>query len=332
MRREDEPISNAAPPQKFPTATSKESATELKKLETLDAAALERLRQKSPSLKPASGLTAFLKQGLSQAGSGQNKSIFGLMFTLPAISLSLYQKLRARFNSADEEAFPEGTWQFYTQFNLREDPARHANETEGFQRAMTTLADEVDQITAWVHRCSITLFEYESLLENEWVERTLLRLVHEAISEAVVEQMTVSRIGIHVNPNAPEFANLKEDIRQNEIERIEIEAEDIKRNFGLAKLPDAWIKRRPFGRPPDSAKETYPQYRRRLFLEFLAQAAERLPATMGATIWDHYYDLSSTALPRLPKTDEHSVRPLSRNFNKTKSRRFRSGRQRSAWC
>lgn len=297
----DEPALTPSAGQKFPTTTSKESETELKKLETLDTATLEKLRQKSPSLKPASGLTAFLKQGLSQAGSGQNKSIFGLMFTLPAISLSLYQKLRARLSSSGAEAFPEGTWQFYTQFNLREDPARHANETEGFHRAITTLATEVDQITTWIHRCSITLFEYESLLENEWVERTLLRLIHEAISEAVVEQMTVSRIGIHANPNAPEFADLKEDIRQNEIERIEIEAEDIKRNFGLANLPETWIKRRPFGKPPDSAKETYPQYRRRLFLEFLAEAAERLPATMGATVWDRYYDLSSTAMPAYQK-------------------------------
>ena len=279
-------------------------------LNTLDAATLETLRQRSTNIKPVSGLKAFLKQGLSQADSGQSKGIFGLMFTLPAISLTLYQRLRSSLNKSNEEAFPEGTWQFYTQFNMREDPARHANETDGFHRSITSRASEIDQATAWASRCITTLFEYETLLENEWVERTLLRLIHEAIAEAVADQITMEQVGINVDPNSTEFQTVRESIWQNEIERIEIQTEDIKRNFSLADLAGAWIKKRPYRKledtsddiqPQQSSGETYPQYRRRLFLEFLAEAAERLPSTMGATIWDRYYELSSTALPAYQK-------------------------------
>ena len=44
-------------------------------------------------------------------------------------------------------------------------------------------------------------------------------------------------------------------------------------------------------------QETYPQYRRKLFLEFLVEVADRMPTQMGAMIWDRYHELSSTALP-----------------------------------
>ncbi|MFQ5577782.1 MAG: hypothetical protein ACE5G8_12440, partial [Anaerolineae bacterium] len=158
-------------------------------------------------------------------------------------------------------------------------------------------ASEVDQAAAWVFQCLTTIFEYESLLENEWVERTLLHLVHEAIAEAVVARMVAARVGEHVRPGSAEFEAAARSIREHDLERVELETEEFKQALGLSNLAWEWIKKRPYRKPADHLHETYPQYRRKLFLEFLVSVADKLPARMGALIWDRYHDLSSTALP-----------------------------------
>ena len=84
-----------------------------------------------------------------------------------------------------ESAFPEGVWQFYAGYALREDTARHTNETHGFD----TLLDQhniqlnaVDRLTAWLMASVICLHQYNSLLENEWKERVSLSLLEESSS------------------------------------------------------------------------------------------------------------------------------------------------------
>ncbi|RME50413.1 MAG: hypothetical protein D6796_02990, partial [Caldilineae bacterium] len=274
------------------------SAAQLRELAALDAETLEKLRRQSPALRPASGVTTFLQQGLAQAYNQRGKGLFGLLLTLPAIGLSAYQAFRSVVRRQSvEDAFPEGTWQFYTQFGLREDPARHANETEGFHQAIPPDASLVDQATAWAFQCITTIFEYESLLENEWVERILLHLVHEAITEAVIDKLTNLRLGGRVDYQSAEFQAMRRQVQETEVEQIELETEQLKQNLGLENLEWAWVTRRPYRKPRNHPLETYPQYRRKLFLEFLSEAAEKLPASMGAVIWDRYHELSATALP-----------------------------------
>lgn len=269
----------------------------LQNLDTLNLSTLEKLRAQSPALQSATGFREFLQQGMTQAGSSQARGLFGAMFTLPAVLLTAYQKIWDLVRGDEAEAFPEGTWQFYTQFGLREDSARHANETDGFHRALPVYASEVDQLTAWVSQCILMLFSYETLLENEWVERTLLRLIHEELAEAVVERLALARAGEKLRHNPAALQAYKSSLWQQDIERIEFETAQYKRSLNLHQMEWEWVKRRPYRRPLQVTDETYAQYRRRKFLEYLVDLSDRLSPQMGARIWDRYYDLASTALP-----------------------------------
>jgi hypothetical protein len=91
-----------------------------------------------------------------------------------------YQKPLALAGKDVESAFPDGSWQFYAEFGLREDAARHCAETVGFQRAD---ASDVDALTAWVATALQTLFSYDDLLANEWDERMLLRTLDTIVEE-----------------------------------------------------------------------------------------------------------------------------------------------------
>lgn len=114
-----------------------------------------------------------------------DKAVYGAMFAGPAAVIMGYQKLLQLAGKDVDATFPNGTWQFYLEFALREDSARHASETIGFQRAITAaqlVLSEVDTLTAWIMAALVTLQTYERLLENEWRERvatTLLRQVVE---------------------------------------------------------------------------------------------------------------------------------------------------------
>ena len=68
------------------------------------------------------------------------RTIYGTLFVGPAAVLSAYQKLLTLTGKDPESAFPDGLWQFYLEFALREDTARHTNETLGFQQALRTHA------------------------------------------------------------------------------------------------------------------------------------------------------------------------------------------------
>lgn len=106
-----------------------------------------------------------------------DKAVYGAVFAGPAAVIFGYQKLLQLAGKDIDAAFPEGTWQFYLEYALREDTARHANETTGFQRSLAahqvTIADS-DALTAWIMAAMITLSHYSRLLENEWRERVYL--------------------------------------------------------------------------------------------------------------------------------------------------------------
>jgi hypothetical protein len=267
---------------------------------------------------PARDLLAFMKSGFSQLEGRSissedsdgnlltllkrideviGKGLFGTIVAGPAFLLAGWQKLLEIVGVESEDAFPQGTWQFYSEFGLREDPARHANETIGFHEAVPVDAEEVDLISAWLYQIILTLFEYDALLENEWSERVLLRLIDESLDDAVAEELGRSLRPEWDRLPPEEQEQVIRQVRREQPEQIEIGREERKRELGVQELNSGWIKRRPYKRDMSVEGETYPQYRRRIFLSYLADMSEKLPPEMGAGIWEEYHRRSETELP-----------------------------------
>lgn len=157
--------------------------------------------------------------------------VAGALFAGPAAVIWGYQSMLRLVGKTPEDAFPDGTWQFYVDYALREDTARHANETHGFDTRLRqhdiTLSLE-DRITAWLMAVIHGLHEYNALLHNEWYERVSLHLLY---------GLTGGQRG----------------------------AERYAHAYRL------WETQRPYTRETDSrADETYAQYRRRTFDAYLA--------------------------------------------------------------
>lgn len=179
-----------------------------------------------------------LFKGVEQA---LDKAVYGAFFAGPAAVIWGYQNLLKLAGKDPEDAFPEGTWQFYVDYALREDTARHANETYGFdtllKRHQIRLTN-VDRITAWVMTAIYTLHQYDDLLANEWRERAYIYLLRE---------INASR------PEAARYAHLYRD----------------------------WEKQRPYKRQTDTDPEdTYPLYRQKKFHHFLETAMHDLPPAL----------------------------------------------------
>ncbi|MCC7445822.1 MAG: hypothetical protein IT324_00325 [Anaerolineae bacterium] len=107
-------------------------------------------------------------------------------FVLPATVLAAYQRLLKLIGKNLEAAFPDGTWQFYVEYGLREDSARHACETTGFHTAVQDEGlnlNEPDELAAWAAAAIWLLHHYDSLLANEWHEHTRLKYLAERLSD-----------------------------------------------------------------------------------------------------------------------------------------------------
>ncbi len=108
---------------------------------------------------------------------------YGAIFAGPAAIIWGYQNLLKLAGKDQESAFPEGIWQFYVDYALREDTARHANETYGFDSLLeqnNIQLNEVDRLTAWAMSAVTCLHQYQALLAGEWYERTALWFLQEA--------------------------------------------------------------------------------------------------------------------------------------------------------
>jgi len=151
-----------------------------------------------------------------------------------------YQNLLKLAGKDAEESFPEGVWQFYADYALREDTARHSNETHGFdtllQQHHIQLSD-VDRLTAWVMASITCLTQFDALLENEWRER---------VSIAILRELT----SLLATP-----------------ERY------------LEHLSD-WQRQRPYRRDSEAAGLTYTQYRQSRFDRFIEDVLSPLPASI----------------------------------------------------
>ena len=194
---------------------------------------LARLSERRPPLKTIRTDINLLFKGVEQV---LDKAIYGAFFAGPAAVIWGYQNLLKLAGKDPEDSFPEGTWQFYADYALRDDTARHANETHGFDTILNQhqiRLSAADRITAWVMGAIHCLHQYDALLENEWRERTYTTLLRE---------LTRSE------PDAARYARLYRD----------------------------WEMQRPYARGSDAARDDYPTYRRIKFDRFLEDAMRDL--------------------------------------------------------
>ncbi|MEW5959421.1 MAG: hypothetical protein AB1801_16990, partial [Chloroflexota bacterium] len=195
---------------------------------------LARLSERKPPLQTVRRDINLLFKGVEQV---LDKAVYSAFFAGPAAVIWGYQNLLKLAGKDPDDSFPEGTWQFYVDYALREDTARHANETHGFDTMLNVhqlRLSEVDRLTAWVMAVIHCLHQYPHLLENEWRER---------VYTALLAEITAAE------SDAARYAHLYR----------------------------AWEKQRPYRRGPDSAaSDTYPTYRRRKFDHFLGEAIRDL--------------------------------------------------------
>jgi hypothetical protein len=178
-------------------------------------------------------------------------TVYGTLMVGPAAVLAAYQKLLTLTGKDPDSAFPEGLWQFYLEFAMREDGARHANETIGFQKALLNYGlalSEGDQLAAWVCAAGQIYFQYDDLLHNEWRERIYLHLVNQVVTEA-----------------------------------------NLGHKLSFKRLPQAWAAQRPYHRGQDASQaENFAAYRRRRFDNFLQSRLSLLPEAQKSELLTAY--------------------------------------------
>ncbi len=161
-----------------------------------------------------------------------DKAVYGAFFAGPAAIIWGYQNLLKLSGKDVENTFPEGVWQFYVDYAMREDTARHANETHGFDTLLKKYQVQlplVDRTTAWVMACIQALHQYHEWLANEWRERTYTHLLQTLTAD---------------QPDADQYA----------------------------KIYAKWLPHIPYQRGADvDPSQNYAAYRRRAFDHFLAE-------------------------------------------------------------
>jgi len=201
---------------------------------------LARLPGRTPPLQTVRRDIGLLFRGVEQM---LDRAIYSTMFAGPAAVIWGYQNLLRLAGKDPEDSFPEGIWQFYVDYALRDDTARHATETHGFDTALRQhhiQISAVDRITAWSMTAIHCLHQYDHLLANEWRERMAL---------ALLCRLTSGRPGLN----------------------------------SYTQLYTDWLKQIPYQRGRDAgAEEDYPHYRRRKFDIFLNQTLRDLPADLRA--------------------------------------------------
>ncbi len=167
---------------------------------------VEQMADEVSSVLPAGNVPAMILSGLARLSGRQSpasarrdinilfkgvelaldKAVYSTFFAGPAAVIWGYQHLLKLAGKNPEDAFPEGVWQFYVDYALREDTARHANETHGFDSLLSHHGMNlpyVDRLTAWVMAAIKCLHQYPMFLENEWRERVYIRLLNEVTAD-----------------------------------------------------------------------------------------------------------------------------------------------------
>lgn len=154
---------------------------------------------KAQQVRPRAEAPAQRKFNIRQLGV---QAVYIGLIAVPAVVLQAYHAVRTMLTS-QPMGYPEGSWQFYLHFGLREDLAHHTNETTGYYTSRPANASDLDDLTAWVMTVMQFLWGYNDLMGVIWDEWTTLRLVSEVAQEAGLTQ-------------TPAFKNL---LRQWEITR-----------------------------------------------------------------------------------------------------------------
>lgn len=234
-------------------------------------AEIEALQREVAGIVPAGNIVALVTSGLTslkgrKLSTGQAQSdvsallrgievlpstLFGTFFVPTAAILSAYQTLLTLTGKDEETAFPDGLWQFYLEFAMREDGAHHANETTGFQTALQQHGlnlSPANQLAAWICAISQLYFQYDDILHCEWQEQVYLHQFEQRVSEAELGHKT-----------------------------------------RFQQLAKAWAAQRPYGRGHDAQpEENYAAYRRRRFQEFLAGRLKYLPIELQDKLQEAY--------------------------------------------
>ncbi len=257
------------------------SYQELTRVSNRPPAEVEALQKEVADIIPAGNIVALVTSGLlrlrgrtistNQAQSDvsallrsmemlpRNIAIYGTFFAAPAFVLSAYQKLLTLTGKDPDSAFPDGLWQFYLEFALREDSAHHTNETLGFQSALARYGlqtSSADQLAAWVCAVSQIYFQYDDMLENEWREQVFLAILQQHITDL----------------------NLGDKLY-------------------FQRLPQAWANQRPYWRGHDAtADENYATYRHRRFDNFIRSRLKFLPEAERDNVTNSYNERAKTEL------------------------------------
>ena len=108
----------------------------------------------------------------------RNNLLYNVAFAGPATVLAGYNMLLQIAGAQPENFLPDGAWQFYVEFGLREDAAHHQNETTGFQNTVRALdATTTDQLCAWVAASMWLMQVYDELLGQVWEESVHIQAI-----------------------------------------------------------------------------------------------------------------------------------------------------------
>jgi hypothetical protein len=241
---------------------------------------IEALQKEVASIVPAGNVLSLVTTGLAKlrgrklpANQAQSdisallrgvevlpRTLFGTFFVPTAAILSAYQTLLSLTGKDQESAFPNGLWQFYVEFAMREDSANHANETIGFQTAMNRYAlrlGEVEQLAAWTCAASQIYFQYDDILQNDWREQVYLSLFDKVVSEAGLGD-----------------------------------------KLQFQRLAKSWASQLPYQRGYDATQdENYIAYRRRKFDNFVQSRLKFLLATDRQKLNELYTQCANEELP-----------------------------------
>ncbi|HDQ73341.1 MAG TPA: hypothetical protein ENN19_14800 [Chloroflexi bacterium] len=201
------------------------------------------------------------------------QSLYGVFVAGPAAVLYAYQKLLQLSGKDLDSAFPQGTWQFYLQFGLREDTARHACETLGFHRDISTSADPLLEASAWLCAALEMLYSYDDLLAVDWCERVTLRLVLEEAARA------------EIGRRSP-FATLIQD--WNQARPYHGPPDDVDYFAHRRRVFQDFL-REPLDTLPQAAREHFRRRRQACFAEELPAYQEQM-SILAALVPDRYHE------------------------------------------
>ncbi len=256
------------------------TATQLQQLSQLSLPEIDHLVDEIARVVPAGNVPSMILNGLGKIRGRKlvaadnrkhidmlfrgvrqtlDEAVYATFFAGPAAVLYGYQRLLQLAGKDPASSFPDGTWQFYLEFALREDSARHANETTGFHdrlRQYGIRLDEKQMLAAWVTTLAYFLRDLPGILANEWVEPVALRLLREV---------------------ADEF--------------------DLSTGTDYQRLAGAWSRQLPFGRGADAGDDDYATYRRRRFNAFIDPYVLGLPPAAYQAYETRLQHLEDTELP-----------------------------------